>query len=153
MNCLVGCRAFKPQRTEKGAIKIKLPISKTSHSNVSMHTMFFPTSTCSVFHQVSGKLWKDFHEHRYFLPNDLPSVLILSYFQTILYSLPCSLQSNTTWSRSLPHFQHYTDYLEMQPAAPTQALTLSLEPTTVLCLTRSCNGSLFRESTCVCIAT
>lgn len=34
-------------------------------------------------------------------------------------------ESNTTWSKSPPHFQHYTDYLERQPAAPTQALTLS----------------------------
>lgn len=50
-------------------------------------------------------------------------------------------ESNTTWSRSPPHFQHYTDYLERQPAAPTQALCL--EPTTVFRLaSRSRNRSL-----------
>lgn len=62
-------------------------------------------------------------------------------------------ESNTTWSRSLPHFQHYRDYLEMQPAAPTQALTLSGAYHSVLSMAScSSNDSLFRESPCVCIA-
>lgn len=69
-------------------------------------------------------------------------------FPAILLTEP-----NTTWSRSLPCFWRYTDYLEMQPAAPTQALILSGAYHSVLSMvSRNKNGFLFKESACICIA-
>lgn len=79
------------------------------------HAVFFTKRAQEIFPQTSL-----FHiqgsststDHLMFLGNPLFPAILLA-------------ESNTTWSRSLPHFQHYTDYLERQPAAPTQALTLS----------------------------
>lgn len=44
----------KPQKTEKGTRNTKIPFSKTSHSNASMHTSLLATFSCSIFHQVSS---------------------------------------------------------------------------------------------------
>lgn len=88
-----------------------------------------------------SELRKYFHKHRIQGSSTSTDPLVFPgnpLFPAILLS-----ESNTTWSRSLPHFQHYTDYLERQPAAPTQALTLSGAYHSVPSLaSRSSNGSL-----------